>query len=65
MNIENLEIRYASNENEVPPQSTAIIHDARGQNGRVISKDEHGQVGYCGMEVPMSMALDEYYRMVE
>ena len=59
------EIRYAANENEMPPQSPAIIYDARGQWGRVVSKDEAGQVGYYGMEVLMPMARDEYYRMVE
>lgn len=59
------EIRYAANENEIPSQSTAIIHDAHGEWGRVVSKDGAGQVGYYGMEVPLSMARDEYYRMVE
>jgi len=65
MNLENLEIRYARNENEVHAQSTAIVHDACGWWGYVVSKDERGQVAYRGMEAPLSMALDEYYRMVE
>ncbi len=65
MNLENMEIRYARNENEVAPQSTAIVHDACGAWGYVVSKDEGGQVGYRSMEVTMSMARDEYYRMVE
>ena len=65
MNLENMEIRYAANENEMPPQSTAIIPGTRGEWGRVVSKDGEGQVGYRGMELPMLMARDEYYRMVE
>jgi predicted lipoprotein with Yx(FWY)xxD motif len=65
MNLENMEIRYAANENEMPPQSTAIIPGARGEWARVVSKDGRGQVGYRGMELPMPMAIDEYYRMVE
>jgi hypothetical protein len=56
---------YARNENEVDAQSTAIVHDARGEWGYVVSKDESGQVGYRGMELPMLMVRDEYYRMVE
>ena len=56
---------YARNENEVYPQNTAIVHDARGEWGYVISKDEDGQVGYRGMELPMLMARHEYLRMVE
>ena len=65
MNLENMEIRYARNENEILPQSTAIVPDACGWWGYVVSKDERGQVAYRGMEVTMSMARDEYYRMVE
>jgi hypothetical protein len=55
---------YARNENEVYPQSTAIIHDPRGWFS-VVATNEFGEIVYDKGLLTRKMARDEYARMVE
>ena len=63
MNSDNNE-NYARNENEVAPQSTAIIHDPRGWYS-VVATNEFGEIVYDKGLLTREMAHDEYARMVE
>jgi len=64
MNRDNNNVTYARNENEVHPQSTAIIHDTRGWYS-VVGTNEFGEIVYDNGLLTWEMAHDEYLRMVE